>query len=196
MNPEESSQLLAIEERKYIECCECINIYQNKIAEFQSERQNKCVLVENKQEEIRKNEELLEAINSTASAKDGLFSHLSNINSKVEEASSNFKAMASSSSVISFDLSNAFGEKATSANSKLTDVFDAIKGGASAISDVIETLNQELHVLNTRIQELDSEIGRAQLMIDRYEESKHSSLANMAYYKRIAAPSAPLLSLG
>lgn len=93
--------------------------------------------------------------------------------------------MVSSSTVSSFDLCNAFGEKATSANSQLTAVFDAISKGASTVTGVIEALNQELQALNARIQELDSEISRAQAMIDQYEASKRSCLANMAYYKKI-----------
>ena len=110
--------------------------YQNKIGEYQSERQNKRVQVENKQTEIQKNRELLEAISGTTGVHDDLFSHLTKINSKVEDAASNFKTMVSSSTVSSFDLCNAFGEKATSANSQLTAVFDAISKGASTVTGV------------------------------------------------------------
>ena len=182
MTPEEATQLYNIEQRKYYEYCGYVVSYQNKIGEYQSERQNKRVQVENKQTEIQKNRELLEAITGVH---DDLFSHLTKINSKVEDAASNFKTMVSSSTVSSFDLCNAFGEKATSANSQLTAVFDAISKGASTVTGVIEALNQELQALNARIQELDSEISRAQAMIDQYEASKRSCLANMAYYKKI-----------
>ena len=191
MTPEEAAQLYRIEERKFYDYCTYIVSYQNKIGEYQSERQNKCVQVENKQIEIQKNRELLEAISGTTGVHDDLFSHLTKINSKVEDAALNFKTMVSSSTVSSFDLSNAFGEKATSANSQLTAVFDAISKGASTVAGVIETLNQELQALNARIQELGSEISKAQAMIDQYEASKRSCLANMAYYKKIIAAAAP-----
>lgn len=191
MTPEEAAQLYRIEERKFYDYCTYIVSYQNKIGEYQSERQNKCVQVENKQIEIQKNRDLLEAISGTTGVHDDLFSHLTKINSKVEDAALNFKTMVSSSTVSSFDLSNAFGEKATSANSQLTAVFDAISKGVSIVSEDIETLNQELQSLNTRIQELDSEISRAQAMIEQYEASKRSCLANMAYYKKIIAAAAP-----
>lgn len=184
MTPEEATQLYNIEERKFYDYCGYIVSYQNKIGEYQSERQNKCVQAENKQMEIQKNKELLEAISDTTGVHDDLFSHLTKINSKVEDAASNFKTMVSSSTVNSFDLCNAFGEKATSANSQLTAVFDAISKGALTVSGVIETLNQELQILNARIQELDSDISRAQAMIDQYEASKRSCLTNMAYYKK------------
>lgn len=188
MTPEEATQLYNIEQRKYYEYCGYILSYQNKIGEFQSERQNKCVQAENKQTEIQKNKQLLEAISSTTGVHDDLFSHLTKINSKVEDAASNFKTMVSSSTVSSFDLCNTFGEKATSANSKLTEVFDAITKGASTISGVIENLTQELQALNARIQELDSEISKAQAMIDQYEASKRDALTNMAYYKKLMTP--------
>ncbi len=191
MTPDEAAQLYRIEERKYYEYCGYVLSYENKIGEYQSERQNKCVQAENKQTEIQKNKELLEAISGTTGVHDDLFSHLTKINSKVEDAALNFKTMVSSSSVSSFDLCNAFGEKATSANSQLTAVFDAISKGASTVAGVIETLNQELQALNARIQELDSEISKAQAMIDQYEASKRSCLANMAYYKKIIAAAAP-----
>lgn len=191
MTPDEAAQLYRIEERKYYEYCEYVLSYQNRIGEYQSERQNKCIQVENKQTEIQKNKELLEAISGTTGVHDDLFSHLTKINSKVEDAALNFKTMVSSSTVSSFDLCNAFGEKATSANSQLTAVFDAISKGASTVSGVIEALNQELQALNARIQELDSEISKAQAMIDQYEANKRSCLANMAYYKKIIAAAAP-----
>jgi len=191
MTPEEATQLYNIEERKFYEYCGYIVSYQNKIGEYQSERQNKCVQAENKQMEIQKNKELLEAISGTTGVHDDLFSHLTKINSKVEDAASNFKTMVSSSTVNSFDLCNAFGEKATSANSQLTAIFDAISKGASTVSGIIETLNQELQILNARIQELDSAISKAQAMIDQYEASKRSCLANMAYYKKFMTPAVP-----
>lgn len=115
MTPEEATQLYNIEQHKYYEYCGYVVSYQNKIGEYQSERQNKCVQVENKQTEIQKNKELFEAISGTTGVHDDLFSHLTKINSKVEDAASNFKTMVSSSTVSSFDLCNAFGEKATSA---------------------------------------------------------------------------------
>ena len=62
MTPEEATQLYNIEQRKYYEYCGYVVSYQNKIGEYQSERQNKRVQVENKQTEIQKNRELLEAI--------------------------------------------------------------------------------------------------------------------------------------
>lgn len=134
MTPEEATQLYNIEQHKYYEYCGYVVSYQNKIGEYQSERQNKCVQVENKQTEIQKNKELFEAISGTTGVHDDLFSHLTKINSKVEDAASNFKTMVSSSTVSSFDLCNAFGEKATSANSQLTAVFDAISKGTSTVS--------------------------------------------------------------
>jgi len=184
MTPEEAAQLYDIEERKFYDYCGYIVSYQNKIGEYQSERQNKCIQAENKQMEIQKNKELLEAISGTTGVHDDLFSHLTKINSKVEDAAANFKTMVSSSTVNSFDLCNAFGENATSANSQLTAVFDAISRGASLVSGIIETLNQDLRVLNAQIQELDLDISKAQAMIDQYEANKRSCLANMAYYKK------------
>lgn len=192
MTPEEATQLYNIEQRKYQEYCEYILSYQNKISELQSERQNKCVQVENKQTEIQKNKELLESISGTTGVHDDLFSHLTKINSKVEDAASNFKTMVSSSTVNAFDLSTAFGEKATSANSKLTEVFDAITKGASTVSGIIDSLNLELQTLNARKQELDLEVSKAQAMIDQYEASKRSALTNMAYYKKFMTPVAPV----
>lgn len=192
MTPEEATQLYNMEQRKCQEYCEYILSYQNKISELRSERQNKCVQVENKQTELQQNKELLEAISGTTGVHDDLFSHLTKINSKVEDAASNFKTMVSSSTVNAFDLSSAFGEKATNANSKLTEVFDAISKGTSTVSGFIESVNQELQALNACIQELDSEIRRAQAMIDQYEESKHSALTNMAYYKKFMTPVAPV----
>ncbi len=196
MTPDEIAQLYNVEERKYYEYCGYITSYQNKIGEYQSERQNKCTQVENKQTEIKKNKELLEAISGTTGVHDDLFSHLTKINSKVEDAALNFKTMVSSSTVSSFDLCDAFGEKATSANFQLTAVFDAISRGASTVSGVIDNLNQELQVLNNRIQELDLAISKAQAMIEQYEVSKRSCLTNMAYYKKAlaaVAPAAPAL---
>ena len=49
MTPEEATQLYNIEQRKYYEYCGYVVSYQNKIGEYQSERQNKRVQVENKQ---------------------------------------------------------------------------------------------------------------------------------------------------
>ena len=86
MTPEEATQLYNIEQRKYYEYCGYVVSYQNKIGEYQSERQNKCVQVENKQTEIQKNKELFEAISGTTGVHDDLFSHLTKINSKVEDA--------------------------------------------------------------------------------------------------------------
>lgn len=131
MTPEEATQLYNIEQHKYYEYCGYVVSYQNKIGEYQSERQNKCVQVENKQTEIQKNKELFEAISGTTGVHDDLFSHLTKINSKVEDAASNFKTMVSSSTVSSFDLCNAFGEKATSANSQLTAVYAIVLSRAS-----------------------------------------------------------------
>lgn len=48
MTPEEATQLYNIEQRKYYEYCGYVVSYQNKIGEYQSERQNKRVQVENK----------------------------------------------------------------------------------------------------------------------------------------------------
>ena len=93
--------------------------------------------------------------------------------------------MVSSSTIKAFNFNEALGENATSANSKLTEVFDLIGAGKSTVSGIIEDLNHELQNLNSRIQELDSEISRAQGMIDQYESSKQSCLVNMAYYKRL-----------
>lgn len=73
MTPEEATQLYNIEQRKYYEYCGYVVSYQNKIGEYQSERQNKRVQVENKQTEIQKNRELLEAISGTTGVHDDLF---------------------------------------------------------------------------------------------------------------------------
>ena len=184
MTPEEASQLYNIEQRNYYDYCGYIQSYQNKIDAYRSERQNKNILAEGKRDEIRKNQELFDSISNTTTGRDGLFSRLTKINSRVGEAASNFSSMVSSNTVKAFNLNEAFGESATGANSNLTEVFDLIGTGKSTVSGTIEELNQELQALNSRIQELDSEISRAQGMIDHYESSKQSCLANMAYYKR------------
>lgn len=41
MTPEEATQLYNIEQHKYYEYCGYVVSYQNKIGEYQSERQNK-----------------------------------------------------------------------------------------------------------------------------------------------------------
>ncbi len=184
MTPEEAIQLYDIEQRNYYDYCDYIYSYQNKIEEYQSERQNKCVIADNKRYDIQKNQELFDLISNTTTSRDGLFSHLSQINSKVEEAASNFSTMVSSSTIKAFNLGETFGENATSANSKLTEVFDLIGKGKSTISGIIENLNNELQTLNSRIQELDSEISKIQCIIDQYESDKESCLVNMAYYER------------
>lgn len=185
MSPEEASQLYNMEQRKYYDYCGYVQSYQNKIAEYRLERQNKSLLADNKRDEIQKNRELFDSISNTTTSRDGLFSQLTKINRRVGEAASNFSLMVSSSTVKAFNLNEAFGENATSANSKLTEVFDLIGAGKSTVSGIIEDLNHELQNLNSRIQELDSEISRAQGMIDQYESSKQSCLVNMAYYKRL-----------
>lgn len=184
MTPDEAIELYNIEVDNHNEYCDYIRSYSNKIDELRSERQRKCMQAEDKQREIQRNQELFDSINNTTGDRDGLFSHLNKINEKVQEAASNFSSMVSSSAVKAFNLSNEFGENATNANSKLTEVFDLIGKGKSAISGTIENLNQELQALNSRIQELDSEICRAQGMIDQYESDKQRCLANMAYYDR------------
>lgn len=78
MTPEEATQLYNIEQHKYYEYCGYVVSYQNKIGEYQSERQNKCVQVENKQTEIQKNKELFEAISGTTGVHDDLFLTLLN----------------------------------------------------------------------------------------------------------------------
>ena len=64
----------------------------------------------------------------------------------MQEAAANFSTMVSSSTVSAFHLELAFGENATNANSKLTEVFDFINSGKSSVSQMIETLNQELQI--------------------------------------------------
>ena len=103
----------------------------------------------------------------------------------MQEAAANFSTMVSSSTVSAFHLELAFGENATNANSKLTEVFDFINSGKSSVSQTIETLNQELQTINSQIQEIDMDIRNAQYMIDQYESSKQTALINMAYYEKI-----------
>ncbi len=184
MTVEEATQLYNQEQRRYSEYCGYIRSYESKIAQYRSERQSKNVAADGKREEIRKNQDLFDAINNTTTSRDGLFSHLTKINGKVEEAAANFKNMVSSDTINAFDLSNKFGESATSANSELNGVFDLISGGKNTISGIIDGLTQELQALNSRIQELDSEISKAQSMISQYESSKQGCLVNMAYYKK------------
>lgn len=184
MTPEEATQLYNSEQRKYYDYCGYIQSYENKIAEYRFEYQNKCVLADDKKNEIQRNQDLFDSISNTTTARDGLFSHLTQINTKVEEAATNFRTMVSSNTVNAFNLGDSFGENATGANSNLTEVFDLIGTGKSTISGIIDGLNQELQALNSRIQELETEISRAQGMIDHYESSKQTCVVNMAYYKK------------
>jgi len=185
MTPEEAVEYYNMEKRNYYEYCSYIHSYQSRIGELRSERQNKNVLAEDKRNEIQRNQELYDSISNTTGSRDGLFSHLTTINSKVQEAATNFSTMVSSSTVNAFNLEETFGENATNANSKLTEVFDFINSGKSSVSQMIESLNQELDAINSQIQEIDMEIRNAQYMIDQYESSKQTSLVNMAYYERI-----------
>lgn len=185
MTPEEAVDYYNMEQRNYYEYCSYIQTYQNRIGELQSERQNQNILADDKRNEIQRNQDLYDSISNTTGSKDGLFSHLTKINSKVQEAASNFSTMVSSSTVKAFNLEETFGEKATNANSKLTEVFDFISSGKSSVSQMIETLNQELQALNSRIQEIDMEIRNVQYMIDQYESNKQTALVNMAYYEKI-----------
>ena len=188
MTPEEAGRLYCMEQRKYYDYCYYIQSYRNKIGEYRSERQKKNVLADNKRYDIQKNQELVESIGNTTTSRDGLFSHLTQINSKIEEAATNFSTMVSSSTVNAFNLSDAFGENATSANSELSEVFELLETGRTTILGTIGVLNQELQALNARIQELDAEIYKAQGMIDQYQRNKQSCLANMAYYNRFMTP--------
>jgi chromosome segregation ATPase len=185
LTPEEAVEYYNMEQRNYYEYCSYIQNYQNRIGELQSERQNKSILADEKQTEIQRNQELYDSISNTNGSKEGLFSHLTKINGKVQEAAANFSVMVSSSTVKAFNLEETFGENATNANSKLTEVFDFINSGKSSVSQMIETLNQELQTINSQIQEIDMEIRNAQYMIDQYESSKQTALVNMAYYERI-----------
>lgn len=185
MTLEEAVEYYNMEQRNYYEYCSYIQNYQNRIGELQSERQNKNILADEKQTEIQRNQDLYDSISNTTGSKDGLFSHLTKINGKVQEAAANFSAMVSSSTVKAFNLEETFGENATNANSKLTEVFDFINSGKSSVSQTIETLNQELQTINSQIQEIDMDIRNAQYMIDQYESSKQTALINMAYYEKI-----------
>ena len=185
MTPEEAVEYYNIEQRNYYEYCSYIQTYQNRIGELQCDRQNRNVLADEKRNEIQRNQELYDSISNTTGNRDGLFSHLTKINSKVQEAAANFSTMVSSSTVNAFNLEEAFGENATNANSKLTEVFDFINSGKSSVSQMIETLNQELQTINSQIQEIDMEIRNAQCMIDQYESSKQTALVNMAYYEKL-----------
>lgn len=185
MTPEEAVEYYNMEQRNYYEYCGYIQNYQNRIGELQSERQNKSILADEKQTEIYQNQDLYDSISNTTGNRDGLFSHLTKINSKVQEAAANFSTMVSSSTVNAFNLEEAFGENATNANSMLTEVFDFINSGKSAVSQMIEMLNQELQTINYQIQEIDMEIRNAQYIIDQYESSKQTALVNMAYYEKI-----------
>lgn len=86
MIPEEATQLYNSEQRKYYDYCGYIQSYENKIAEHRFEYQNKCVLADDKKNEIQRNQDLFDSISNTTTARDGLFSHLTQINTKVEEA--------------------------------------------------------------------------------------------------------------
>lgn len=185
MTPEEAVEYYNMEYRNYYEYCSCIQTYQNRIGELQFERQNQNILAGEKSNEIQNNQDLYDSISNTTGNKDGLFSHLTKINSKVQEAATNFSAMVSSSTVNAFNLEESFGENATKANSKLTEVFDFINSGKASVSQMIEALNQELQTINSRIEEIDMEIRNAQYMIDQYESSKQTALVNMAYYEKI-----------
>lgn len=80
MTPEEAAQLYNSEQRKYYDYCGYIQSYQNRIAEYRYELQNKYVLADDKKNEIQKNQDLFESISSTTTTRDGLFSHLTQIN--------------------------------------------------------------------------------------------------------------------
>ena len=168
MTPEEAVEYYNMEQRNYYEYCSYIQNYQNRIGELQSERQNKNILADEKQTEIQRNQDLYDSISNTTGSKDGLFSHLTKINGKVQEAAANFSAMVSSSTVKAFYL-----------------VLDFIISGKSSVSQTIETMNQELQTINSQIQEIDMDIRNAQYMIDQYESSKQTALINMAYYEKI-----------
>lgn len=184
MTSDEATRLYNSEQSKYYEYCGYIRSYEQKIGEYRSERQQKCIAIDNKKDEIKKNKSILEAIGNSTNNKDAMFSHLSKINKKVSEASTNFSNMVSSSTVKASNLSKSFGEDATKANSKLTDIYQHISNGKKTISGEIDNLNKDLKSLESRRDELDSNISRAQGMISEYERDKQKCLANMAYYKK------------
>ena len=93
MTAEEASQHYNSEQRRYNELCGYIRSYQNKIAEYRSERQKKVVLADEKRKEIQKNQNIFDSISNTTSSREELFSHLSQINSKVQDAAGNFSTM-------------------------------------------------------------------------------------------------------
>lgn len=185
MTPEEAMQLYNKEQRKYYEYCNYICTLQNRIGEYQSERQNKLVLADNQRIELQKNQEIFQSIGNTTTSRDGLFSHLSQINTKVAEAALNFNNMVYSSTVNAIDLGETYGENVTKANSKLTEVFDLINSAKSTIQGIIDGIQSDLNATNSRIQELESLISRAQAEINEYESEKQRCLANMAYYKKM-----------
>ncbi len=185
MTPEEAVEYYNMEQRNYYEYCSYIQTYQNRIGELQYERQNQNILADEKRNEIQRNQDLYDSISNTTVNKDGLFSLLTKINSKVQEAASNFSTMVSSSTVNAFNLEESFGENVTKANSKLTEVFDFIGSSKASVSQMIGTLNQELQTINAKIEEIDMDIRNAQYTIDQYESSKQTALVNMAYYEKI-----------
>ncbi len=184
MTSEEATRNYNSEQSRYYDYCGYIRSYENKISEYRSERSKKCIEIDNKKDEIKKNEDLLEAISNTATNKDSMFSHLVKINSKVTDASTNFTNMVSASAVKAANLSQKYGEDATKANSKLTEIYDHINNAKKTISGVIDGLNQELRTLESAVNTLDSNISRAQGMIHEYEGDKQRCLANMAYYRK------------
>ncbi len=185
MTYEEAAQLYRSEERRYYEYCGYISSYERQIAEYRSERHNKSIMAHDKRQDIRKNESILQSINNASATKSEMFQHLSNIDSKVKDAASNYSKMISSSSVKAFNLEQKYGVSATNENSRLSNIFNEIATAKNTISGVIESLNQEVRSLESRITELDYAIDGAYSAISEHENSKQHCLINMAYYRRV-----------
>ena len=184
MKSDEATRLYNSEQKKYYEYCGYISSYERKISEYRSERQKKSIAIDSKKDEIKKNNSLLEAIGNTTHNKDAMYSHLKKINKRVGEASTNFSTMVSASAVKAANLTKSFGEDATKADSKLTEIYQNISNGKKTISGVIDGMKKELKDLESDVAGLDSNISKAQGMIDGYEKDKQRCLANMAYYKK------------
>ena len=184
MTSEEATRCYNSEQSRYYDYCGYIRSYENKISEYRSQRRKKCIEIDNKKDEIKKNEDLLESISNSTNNKDSMFSHLGKINTRVSEAATNFTNMVSASAVKAANLSNSFGEEATKANSKLSDIYQHVDNAKRTISNEIERLTRELRALEAEVNTLDSNISRAQGMISEYEGDKQRCLANMAYYRK------------
>ena len=140
--------------------------------------------IEEKTQEIRKTQELLESVRNTGKNQDNFFQGLNKINEKVQSAASNFSTMVSASAVSAFNLEQTFGEQATKAHSSMTEIFQQFTDVQSIISQQIDALTLELQKLEKTLEDIQLEIKKLQMKIAECEAQKKQCAIMIAYYKK------------